>query len=157
MSIDQARFRQVMGHFTTGVTVVTMAVGEHIDGITVNSFCSLSLSPPLVLICIGKENDSHGFLQQAEMYAVNILSVDQEEVSRRFAMREGEKFPRGSFVLSTWGLPLINGTLAHLECRVVNQLPGGDHTIFVGEVMEAQVREGRPLVYFRSGYQRLAP
>jgi flavin reductase (DIM6/NTAB) family NADH-FMN oxidoreductase RutF len=157
MSIDQARFRQVMGHFTSGVTVVTMAVGGDLDGITVSSFCALSLSPPLVLICIGKENDSHPILQQAEMYAVNVLAADQEEVSRRFAMRETEKFPRDSYVLSTWGLPLLNGALAQLECRVVNQFSGGDHTIFVGEVLEANVNEGRPLLYYRGGYQQLAP
>ncbi len=155
MGIDQSLFRQVMGHFASGVTVVTTRFEGQLSGLTVSSFTSLSLEPTMVLICIDRKATSHDIIEQAGLFAVNILNEDQEYLSRRFATRDAEKFPPDSFVLSPNGLPLLNGVLASIECRVSNALPGGDHTIYVGEVIHAHVSKGRPLVYYRSGYYQL--
>lgn len=156
MSIAQPLFRQVMGHFATGVTVVTSAVDEQLTGLTVSAFTSLSLEPTLVLICIHQEAQSHDMIARAGLFAVNILSDNQECLSRRFASNSTEKFSASDYCISEHGLPLLEGTLAALECRVVQSIPGGDHTIFVGEAIAAQVNKGRPLLYYRSGYHQLS-
>lgn len=155
MSIDQALFRHVMSHFASGVTVVTTTHAGALVGVTVSSFASLSLVPPLVLICIAKRIPSHAAIEDAGMFAVNILAGDQAQLSRRFADPQVEKFVPGSYSLSERGLPLLNGVLATLECRLAHAFPGGDHTIFVGEVIAAAVGEGQPLIYYRSGYYQL--
>lgn len=144
-----------MSHFASGVTVVTTADAGYLAGITVSSFASLSLEPTLVLICIDKRASSHAAIASSGMFAVNILAEDQAHLSQRFAAPNVEKFVPGSFTLSERGLPLLTGTLAAIECRVVNVLPGGDHTIFIGEVVAAQVGQGRPLLYYRSQYRQL--
>ncbi|HMQ31963.1 MAG TPA: flavin reductase family protein [Chloroflexaceae bacterium] len=153
--IDEALFRQVMGHFASGVTVVTTAHGGRLGGITVSSFASLSLQPMLVLVCIDHGAGSRGAIAEAGQFAVNILADTQEYLSRRFASAEAEKFIPGTYELSPRGLPLLNGALAHIECRLHSALPGGDHTIFVGEVVAAKCNDGCPLLYYRSGYHRL--
>lgn len=153
--IDQALFRQTLGHFPTGVTVVTTAASGRLAGLTVSSFTSLSLAPPLVLVCVDRGAASHALIAAAGQFAVNVLSEGQEQLSRRFAAAEGERFLPDSFTLSPRGLPLLNGVLAHMECALHAALPGGDHTIYVGEVVAAAVFAGAPLVYYRSGYHRL--
>jgi flavin reductase (DIM6/NTAB) family NADH-FMN oxidoreductase RutF len=144
-----------MGQFASGVTVVTTAVGDELQGITVSSFASLSMEPMLVLICIACDTTSHESIQQAGMFAVNMLTEEQEHLSQRFASRAVDKFVPGSYTISSSGLPLLNDVLATIECRVVNVLPGGDHTIFVGEILRASVGHGRPLLYYGSRYHRL--
>ncbi len=153
--IDESLFRQTMSHFASGVTVVTTAHEGRLAGLTVSSFASLSLRPPLVLICIDHTADSHDVIAAAGQFAVNILAEGQEYLSRRFAMSDGEKFAPHSYTLSPSGLPLLHGVLAQIECRLHSSLPGGDHTIFTGEVFNARVFSGRPLLYFRSGYHQL--
>lgn len=153
--IDESLFRQTMSQFASGVTVVTTALGERLAGLTVSSFASLSLNPPLVLICIDHAASSHDVIAAAGKFAVNILAEDQEYLSRRFAMHDGAKFAPHSYTLSENGLPLLEGVLAQIECRLHSALPGGDHTIFVGEVIAARVFGGRPLLYYRSGYHQL--
>lgn len=155
MSIDQLTFRQVMSRFASGVTVVTTACNGTLAGLTVSSFTSLSLNPTLVLICVAESAASYSALVESKHFVVNILREDQEDVSRRFAMPDAERFVPGSFELSERGLPMLLGTLAMLECEVVNMFPGGDHTILVGEVMDARVGKGCPLLYYRSGYHQL--
>ncbi|MCG8350102.1 MAG: flavin reductase family protein [Chloroflexales bacterium] len=155
MSIDQSFFRRVMGQFASGVTVVTTAVGDELQGMTVSSFASLSMEPMLVLICIACDTASHESIQRSGMFAVNMLTEEQEHLSQRFASRDVDKFLSGSYTFASSGLPLLNDALATIECRVVNALPGGDHTIFVGEILNASVGHGRPLVYYGSGYYRL--
>lgn len=156
MSIDQAEFRRVMGHFASGVTVVTVCREGTCHGITVSSFCSLSLEPPLVLICIDQRYSSHEKIQQAEAFAINILAEDGEWLSRHFASRADDKFAKVGYHTGESGAPLLDDALATIECRLVDQFPGGDHTIFVGEVLAMSARdEGRPLLYFRSGYHQL--
>lgn len=153
--IDESRFRQVMGHFASGVSVVTSAHEGKLVGLTVSSFTSLSLKPMLVLVCVNLQSSSHATLIAAGQYAVNILSEEQEYLSRRFASHESEKFIAGTYTLSPRGLPLLNGALAQIECRLHTAMPGGDHTIFIGEVVAASCSEGRPLLYYRSGYHHL--
>jgi flavin reductase (DIM6/NTAB) family NADH-FMN oxidoreductase RutF len=156
VSIDHTLFRQVMSRFASGVTVVTSACEGQFAGLTVSSFTSLSLNPTLVLICIADYATSKGIIAESGQFGVNILAEHQEDVSRRFATPEAEKFIPGCYYMSERGLPLISGALAVLECKVVNAYSGGDHTIFIGEVMDAQVNKGRPLLYYRSGYHQFA-
>jgi flavin reductase (DIM6/NTAB) family NADH-FMN oxidoreductase RutF len=158
MAIDDAQFKLAMSHFASGVTVVTTEHEGTLYGMTVASFASLSLNPPLVLICIEKNVKSHDAIADSGRFGVNILSAAQGEVSGRFASKKIEdRFAgvphRGGAEL---GVPLLDGAICAIECRVHAQLPGGDHSIFVGEVMSVQTGEGEPLVYFRSGYRALA-
>ncbi|HEY0607209.1 MAG TPA: flavin reductase family protein [Herpetosiphonaceae bacterium] len=156
MSIDQAEFRRIMGHFASGVTVVTVCREGTCHGITVSSFCSLSLEPPLVLICIDRRYTSHEKIQQSEAFAINILAEDGEWLSRHFASRDDDKFAKVGYHTGESGAPLLDEALATIECRLVDQFPGGDHTIFVGQVLAMSAQdEGRPLLYFRSGYHKL--
>jgi flavin reductase (DIM6/NTAB) family NADH-FMN oxidoreductase RutF len=141
-----------MGQFASGVTVVTMRDGDQPVGITVSSFASLSLDPPLVLVCIDNRGRSHDALARADMFAVNILSEDQEATARTFASRTVDKFANADWRWSSNGIPTLDGVLATVECRIANALPGGDHTIFVGEVVALETQAGRPLVYHASQF-----
>jgi flavin reductase (DIM6/NTAB) family NADH-FMN oxidoreductase RutF len=154
--IDQATFRYVLGHFASGVTVITTYADNTYHGITVSSFCSLSLDPPLVLICIDRRVRSHDVIVQAGAFAVNILTEEGEPLSRHFASRTEDKFASVAYHVGSTGAPLLDGALATLDCRLHAQLPGGDHTIFVGEVVAASARDdSAPLLYYRGGYRRL--
>ena len=155
MPIDDARFRQAMGHFASGVTVVTTASTGELYGMTVSSFSSLSLNPPLVLICIDKSVPSHDMIRDSGRFVVNILEERQEHLSRRFAATANDKFKGVAWHSGQLGLPVLDNTLAAIECRLRDALDGGDHTIFVGEVVDAEVREGAPLLYYRRGYREL--
>ena len=152
MPIDEAAFKLAMSHFASGVTVVTTEHGGKPFGMTVASFASLSLHPPLVLICIEKSVKTHDAIAAAGKFGVNILSSGQGEISSRFASRVDDKFSGVDVRRGTLGVPLIGGALTTMECSVYDQLPGGDHTIFIGEVVDARTTEGAPLLYFRSGY-----
>jgi flavin reductase (DIM6/NTAB) family NADH-FMN oxidoreductase RutF len=157
MPVDDALFKLAMSHFASGVTVVTTAHEGAAYGMTVASFASLSLTPPLVLICIEKSVKSHEAIAAAEKFGVNILAEDQSEISNRFASKKVEdRFAGVAWSRGELGMPLLDGAICSLECRVHNQLPGGDHTIFVGEVVGVRTHEAKPLVYFRSGYRELA-
>jgi flavin reductase (DIM6/NTAB) family NADH-FMN oxidoreductase RutF len=144
-----------MGHFASGVTVVTTEHMGLLHGMTVSSFSSLSLKPPLVLICIDKGVSCHDAIATSGRFAVNILEKHQEHLSRRFATPNIDKFMGVAFSLGQLGLPLLDDALAAIECRLHNTFDGGDHTIFVGEVVDAEVREGSPLLYYRRGYHEL--
>lgn len=156
MPIDQARFRQALGRFASGVTVVTTALEGRPYGMTVSSFSSLSLTPPLVLVCIDKTVSSHAVISAAGGFVVNVLEQSQEHLSRRFAAREEDKFNGIAWSSGQLGLPVLDDVLAAIECRLHATLPGGDHTIFVGEVIDAEVGSGAPLLYYRGGYHELA-
>lgn len=155
VAIDQAEFRRVLGHFPTGVTVTTMSVDGKHYGLTISSFTSLSLDPPLVLVCIDKQYPTHSLMQQAGSFAVNILHEDGEWLSRHFASRIEDKFQGVAYHLGLTGAPLLDDALATVECRLFDTLPGGDHSIFLGEVVSTSAHEGKPLLYFRSGYAAL--
>ncbi|HJQ70367.1 MAG TPA: flavin reductase family protein [Blastocatellia bacterium] len=158
MSVTKDEFRRALGHFASGVTVVTSRCEDGLlRGITVSAFTSLSLDPPLVLICIDKRASLHDYLKEGDHFAVNMLAEDQELISRRFASRDVERFEGLGYRTADTGAPLINGALAAIECRIAHTYPGGDHTIVIGEVIATHVTEGRPLAYFRGGYARLGP
>ena len=153
MPMDEAAFKMAMSHFASGVTIVTTEHEGKQYGMTVASFASLSLRPPMVLVCIEKNVKTHDAIAGAGIFGVSILSSDQADISNRFASRVEDKFEGVDVKRGDLGVPLVNGALTTLECRVHGQLPGGDHSIFVGEVIDAQNREGAPLLYFRSGYR----
>ena len=159
MAVDPQQFRQAMAEFAAGVTVVTVAVDGESHGMTATAFSSLSLQPPLVLVCIDKKARSHELIQRAGKFAINILSSDQEEVSNRFAGRLGPEarhfndLPHKPGAFS--GAPLLDDAIAWVDCRLANTFDGGDHTIFVGEVLDAATREARPLVYYKGKYYHL--
>jgi flavin reductase (DIM6/NTAB) family NADH-FMN oxidoreductase RutF len=157
MSIDEKQFRLTMSQFASGVTVVTTAYDGARYGLTVAAFASLSLRPPLVLISIEKSVRTHDAISQAGVFGVSILSSAQEEISSRFASRIDDRFAGVETAEGELGLPLIEGAVAWIECRIADRLPGGDHTIFVGEVVSSKIHDGEPLLYFRSGYRRIAP
>ena len=155
MTIDDARFKEAMSHFASGVTVVTTEHDGTPYGMTVASFASLSLRPPLVLVCIEKSVKTHEAIRAAGMFGVSILSREQADVSGKFASKAEDKFAGVNLRQGASGVPLIDGAICTLECRVHEQLPGGDHTIFVGEVLDAQMGDGQPLVYYRSAYREI--
>ena len=156
--ISADEFRQVLGHFATGVTVITVRDPDgRPTGLTASAFTSVSLDPPLILVCVDHKSQSYPSLIVSKTFAVNILSLDQEAVSRRFATTKIEnKFEGVPFTLSPLGLPLIDSALAQLECATVNIHPEGDHSIFIGRVERSQSAAGAPLVYYRGRYDRLS-
>lgn len=156
MSVDQATFRSVLGRFASGVTVLTVRDGDIDHGMTASAFCSLSLDPPLVLVCIDRSTRMHELLQGVEHFAVTLLAADQERISRRFAEPPDEsRFDGVGFTRGATGAPLLNDALAHLECELAERYPGGDHTIVVGRVVGAAAADARPLLYYRGGYAEL--
>jgi 3-hydroxy-9,10-secoandrosta-1,3,5(10)-triene-9,17-dione monooxygenase reductase component len=157
MAVDQQEFRGVMGHFATGVTVLTTHDGDgHLYGLTANAVSSVSLDPPLLLCCVDKKAESYPAFSASRVFTVNILSNQQEIVSRRFAKSGGDKFGGMGYRLGANGAPVLNDCLAHIECEVRHEFDAGDHTIFVGEPVDmAMDQETDPLVYFRGGYRNL--
>jgi 3-hydroxy-9,10-secoandrosta-1,3,5(10)-triene-9,17-dione monooxygenase reductase component len=158
MPLDSHSFRRALGQFATGVTVVTTrdAAGRP-QGLTVNAFCSVSLEPPLVLVCVDQRSEVNPGLLSSRLFGVSVLAEDQEPMSRRFAEGGNEKFSGLPLLAGTSGVPLLPGALVHIECRVTTAHPGGDHTIYVGEVLRLAVSPGRPLLYHGSSYRRLDP
>lgn len=155
-TIDQAQFRTVLGHFATGVTVITAMYGGAPVGMAANSFTSVSLDPPLVLFCAGKSSTTWPQIEQAGAFAVNILAADQEHVSRLFAAKGADRFDGVGYGHGTTGSPLIDGALAFLDCRITAQHDAGDHLIVVGEVVEMGLGgDAAPLLFFRGGYGQL--
>lgn len=152
--IDPREFRTTLGHFATGVTVVTMLRGERVDGITVNAFMSVSLKPPLVAIAIDKRANAHQTLLESDRYGVSMLRQNQEALSNYFAGYPTDIVP--AFV-QVDGMPLVARALAHLVARITAQHDAGDHTIFVGEVEHLAYESGEPLLYYRGRYAEMAP
>jgi 4-nitrophenol 2-monooxygenase / 4-nitrocatechol 4-monooxygenase, reductase component len=156
MPIDKNELRRVMGHFATGVTVITsFRKSGELHGLTANAFTSVSLEPPLLLICVDKKAESYPCFDEVGVFTVNILAADQESLSRRFAVSGGNKFEGVAYHLGGNGAPILESTLGHIECRITARHDGGDHTIYVGEVQEAETREHKPLLFFRGGYREI--
>lgn len=158
--LDSKHLRQVFGRFCTGVTAVcTTDAGGRPIGITVNSFSSVSLDPPLVLFCITRDADTLPPLQDTRRFTVNILSAAQQELSSRLAKKGGpEKMAGVATHTAVTGAPIIEGTLGWLDCQVYAFYDGGDHLIVVGQIVAAQATEPQPpLLYFQSAYRTLAP
>jgi 3-hydroxy-9,10-secoandrosta-1,3,5(10)-triene-9,17-dione monooxygenase reductase component len=157
-AIDGARFRQVLGHFPTGVTVVTAATGDGPAGLAVGSFFSVSLDPPLVAFCAAKTSTSYPRIAEAGHFVVNVLGEHQEEVCRVFAGK-GDKFAGlGYTPAPISGAPVLTGVLAWIDCEIEQVHEAGDHYIVVGRAHELEVGDeaGGPLVFYRGGFGRFA-
>ena len=157
--IDQSEFRRVIGHFAAGVTVVTTCREDgSAAGLTVSAVSSLSLDPTLLLVCVDQASDTLPFLERAGYFAVNVLEEGKgETLARRFAGGGAEEKFRGvAWRPERTGAPVLDEALAWMDCRVTAVVPGGDHIIFVGEVLAADAREGTPLLYYRGGFGRFA-
>ena len=153
MSIDPVQFRQTLGRWPSGVTVVTMQDGEAVHGITVSAFSSLSLDPPLVGVAIGRKARAHGFLERVPRYGVSVLRSDQQYLSERFAGRPVEladdPFERFE------DLPVLRGAVAQIACTIVDRVATGDHTLYVGRIEASRLSDDAPLVYRLGAYQQL--
>jgi flavin reductase (DIM6/NTAB) family NADH-FMN oxidoreductase RutF len=159
MSLNSDDFRKTMGRYATGVTVATAALPDgRRAGLTVNSFTSVSLDPPLVLFCLDNKGAALEVFAAATHYAINILSAQQEEVSRAFAKRgqSEERWQAAQLSLTASGTPQLDEALATIDCRISQRVVAGDHTILIGEVVGLEVREGQPLLYWASAYRQLA-
>ena len=158
--IDPSHFRRVMGHFAAGVAVVTTLRDDgRPAGLTVSAVASVSLEPTLVLVCVDRASESHRSVSGSGVFAVNVLEEGEgETLARRFGTSNSDdKFTGVAFHAERTGAPVLDASLAWLDCRVQGAHEAGDHTIFVGEVEAAETREGTPLVYYRGGYGRFAP
>lgn len=153
---DNREFRRVLGHFATGVVVLTAHHGGERVGVTVNSFSSLSLTPPLVLFSLTLNLRSLPVFQKAERIGINILSASQQDVSHRFATSGADKWAGTSCNDGIHGAILIDEALAHLECERHAVVDGGDHLIFICRVLAFRSYAGEPLMYFRGGYLPVA-
>lgn len=153
MTADADTFRSALGRFASGVTVVTTCAADSTDhGMTASAFCSVSLDPPLILVCVEKIATMHDAITSCAHFAVNVLAHNQEQVARRFAESEGNRFAGIGFTRGAHAVPVIDDVLAVLECRRAAAYDGGDHTIIVGEVATAVWRDDKPLLYYRGGY-----
>lgn len=156
MPISKEEFRHALGKFASGVTVVTTRAADgHLHGLTVSAFCSVSLNPPMILVCIQKTTGSYHAFQESGAFVVNVLSDSQTEVSNHFASHLEDKFSGIEYENGIENIPVLRNCLVNLECRLVNSYDGGDHTIFVGEIEKAHIQEGNPLAYFHGNYRKV--
>jgi len=154
--VDKDHFRRTCARFPSGVTILTMLDREGAPhGMTASSFTSVSLDPPLVLVCVDHRATVMEHLRGCEYFGINILSEEQHELSTRFARRNEDRFDGVAWAPGHEGVPLIRGVLASFECDMHRVVDAGDHAILIGEVLHAEHHEGRPLVYFGSGYHKL--
>lgn len=157
MAIAAADLRRVMGCFATGVTIVTTRQADGAPcGLTASAVTSVSLLPPLVLVCVDKESETYPYFSTSGVFAVNILTDRQQDVAARFAVSGGDKFAGVPHRIGMTGAPVLEEHLAYVECRIAHAHEGGDHTIYVGHVEAGGVAAGRPLLYFRGAYGALA-
>ena len=151
------QLREALGNFVTGVTVITTRHADELHGLTANSFSSVSLDPPLVLFSLSRTADCFDAFEQSDFFAINVLRSDQEELSSRFATKDIDKWSGVDRRPGRGGCPLLDGAIATFECRIAARHEGGDHVIYVGEVVEfAQYPEGEPLAFFRGRYTGVA-
>jgi flavin reductase (DIM6/NTAB) family NADH-FMN oxidoreductase RutF len=157
LSFSSTDFRIACGHFATGVAVLTAVSADGAPhGLTINSFVSLSLEPALVMAAIAHSSAQLPVFDTASSFAVNILTEQQQQLSALFARVTDNRFRETAWTPGKSGSPILAGALAVIECRVVRRFDEGDHRILIGEAVEAQVGEGKPLLYFRSGYGSIA-
>jgi flavin reductase (DIM6/NTAB) family NADH-FMN oxidoreductase RutF len=160
MSLNSAEFRRAMGCFATGVTIVTVDLDGGVHGMTANAFASVSLDPMLVLVCVDHTTRTHAHLHAKKRFGINVLCEDQRAISEYYARPErthehAELEAGARFERTKHGTPMLQGSLAYLECRLHSAEEAGDHTIFIAEVEEVVVREGEPLLFFRAKYRRV--
>jgi len=149
-------FRMVLGHFATGVTIITAMDGAEPAGVAANAFTSVSLDPPLVLFCVARSSTTWPRIERARRFAVNILGEHQEELSRLFATKGADRFGQTDWHLGVGGSPVLHNVLAYVDCEFWAEYDGGDHIIVVGRVLDLGVtHQAGPLVFFRGEYVRL--
>jgi flavin reductase (DIM6/NTAB) family NADH-FMN oxidoreductase RutF len=162
MSVTQAEFRKALGSFATGITVITLDSEGEVHGMTANAFTSVSLDPMLVLVCVDQRASTHAHLHAKKRFGVNVLAEGQRVISEYYA-RPGRTHDRAAeeagatFDRTKHGTPVLHGALAYLECKLHSAQDAGDHTIFIAEVEDVVVRNGRPLLYFESKYRGIGP
>jgi flavin reductase (DIM6/NTAB) family NADH-FMN oxidoreductase RutF len=160
MSLNAAEFRKAMGCFATGVTIITVDLEGEVHGMTANAFASVSLDPPLVLVCVDHATRTHAHLHAKKRFGINVLGEDQRAISEYYARVErdhehAEAEAGARFDRTKQGTPMLRGSLAFLECRLNSAEVAGDHTIFIAEVEDVVVREGEPLLFFRGKYRKV--
>jgi flavin reductase (DIM6/NTAB) family NADH-FMN oxidoreductase RutF len=159
MAISSEAFRNALSHFPAGVTITTVRTGEHIHGLTVSAFASVSADPPLITVIIDKKHHAHAMLEEeGAVFAVNFLRRGQEELSNRFAwVKDQDRFAEGSWGTAETGAPILVDAMAWLDCRVHARHAAGTHTVVIGEVVAAGVPtdDTPPLLYWRRGYREL--
>jgi flavin reductase (DIM6/NTAB) family NADH-FMN oxidoreductase RutF len=155
--VTSDQFRHACGRFATGVTIASVLDSAGMPhGLTVNSFSSVSLEPPLILICVGHAVTMIEAFRTASYFGISVLSERQREISERFARKGHDRFNGTPWHAGETGVPLLDGTLAEIECTVHHRFTAGDHDILVGEMVAARVSDGEPLIYFASRYRGLA-
>ena len=161
MGLDARKYRDIWGSFATGVTVITTDAGGWLHGMTANGVVSVSLDPLLMLVSVDKNTRCHGQLQAAGKFGVSFLGLDQEAISSLFAKRgdpEQGALRGVAFHAGPEGTPILDGSIAYLECRLADVLPGGDHDLFVGEALGGAIlrADAPPLLFYKGKYRRLA-
>jgi 3-hydroxy-9,10-secoandrosta-1,3,5(10)-triene-9,17-dione monooxygenase reductase component len=153
---DDKQFRSVLGHFATGVTIITAMDHDEPVGMAANSFTSLSLDPPLILFCVAHTSSTWPRIESAGMFAVNILGEEHEELSNLFAKKGADRVSATPWRVGVSGAPVLEEAIAYLDCQFEAEYPGGDHKIVVGRVLDLDMREGaRPLLFYQGGYTRM--
>lgn len=159
MSLDPLEFRKAMGCFATGVTIITVGLDDEVHGMTANAVASVSLDPPLLLVCVDHSARIHAHLHSKKQFGVNILCESQRPISEYYARpartHEHAEEAGARFDRTGKGTPILRGALAYLECWLQTALEAGDHSVFIAEVEEVVVRKGGPLLFFRGKYQKI--
>ena len=160
MSLSPAEFRKAMGSFGTGVTIITLDWEGEVQGMTANAFASVSLDPPLLLVCVDHNARTHAHMHAKKRFGINILAAHQREISEYYARpvhthEHAEEEAGARFDRTAQGTPILHGALAYLECRLQSAEEAGDHTIFIAEVEDVVVRQGEPLLFFRGKYRKV--
>jgi flavin reductase (DIM6/NTAB) family NADH-FMN oxidoreductase RutF len=160
MSLSPSEFRKAMGSFATGVTIITLDLQGEVHGMTANAFASVSLDPPLLLVCVDHSARTHAHLHAKKRFGVNVLAENQRVISEYYARpvhvhEHAEEEARARFDRTAQGTPILHGALAYLECRLQSAQEAGDHTIFIAEVEDVVVRTGDPLLFFRGKYRKI--
>jgi len=159
MALNPSEFRKAMGSFATGVTIITVDLDGEVHGMTANAFASVSLDPPLVLVCVDHKTRTHAHLHAKKRFGINVLSAGQRAISEYYARTDrshehAETEAGARFERTKHGTPMLRGALAYLECSLHSSQEAGDHTIFIAEVEDVVVREGDPLLFFRGKYRK---
>jgi flavin reductase (DIM6/NTAB) family NADH-FMN oxidoreductase RutF len=152
---DSDKQKRIMGQFATGVTVASTRLGDETWGMTANAFTSLSLDPPLVALCIVRDSQSHAKFKEGGCFAINILAAEDEEISNRFAFKGPKDFSDLPTLTGETGAPILQSAIGWVDCRTVEIVAGGDHDIFIGEIVAGEVGQGDPLMYFQGKYRSL--
>lgn len=160
MSMNSSEFRRAMGQFATGVTIITLDLEGEVHGMTANAFASVSLDPPLVLVCVDHNTRTHAHLHAKKRFGINVLGENQRAISEYYARAErdhehAETEAGARFDRTQHETPILRGSLAYLECRLHSAQAAGDHTIFIAEVEDVVVHEGDPLLFFRAKYRKV--